>query len=189
MKNTSATLPQTLALVTKALAHTEEILRAEYERQLVAQKNTVLKELAEDGWDARKRYGFPYGSQSKREYMMQRARYSLCQELTESAERFPRGGMNAPDPRKPKADNWGRLAEKAEKLAKDALEGYCMKLAMKIDATGIAALKLTYEGGLDPWGWSYLKVNDDEQTWKTQMIVNVSCLGKVFNQWPTRLMS
>jgi hypothetical protein len=26
----------------------------------------------------------------------------------------------------------------------------------------------------------------EDQVWRTQMIVNVSVLGKLFNQWPTR---
>lgn len=29
-------------------------------------------------------------------------------------------------------------------------------------------------------------VAGERQTWRTKMIFNVSCLGKVFNQWPTR---
>jgi hypothetical protein len=39
------------------------------------------------------------------------------------------------------------------------------------------------------WNHSILTVTKPDgsvENWKTQMILNISCLGKVFNQWPTR---
>ena len=41
------------------------------------------------------------------------------------------------------------------------------------------------------WSFSILSVvkeDGSEEKWKTQMIINVSKLGKLFNQWPTRKM-
>lgn len=44
--------------------------------------------------------------------------------------------------------------------------------------------------GSHVWGHSTLTVRkgDTIERWKTQQIINVSVLGKVFNQWPTRLV-
>ncbi len=97
--------------------------------------------------------------------------------------------MRDPNIRTPKPDNAEKIAEQAAKMAKDALAGFCEKLAGKIDATGIAAVTVKYFGGINPWGWTHVLVNGDltpNQIWRTKMIVNISCLGKVFNQWPTR---
>jgi hypothetical protein len=41
----------------------------------------------------------------------------------------------------------------------------------------------------DVWGRSDLKVtlkDGSTEVWRTQVIVNVSKLGKLFNQWPSR---
>lgn len=181
----------TLALVSAALAPTQELLRAEYQRQLTEQANRVLRELEEDGWDAQKRYAFPTGTYSRRQYVEGRARYELMTRLTDG-QKASRSFFD-PNLRKPKTDIAERIAEQAAKLAKDALEGYCLKLAGKITALlddGATVKAVTYEGGLDPWGYSHVVVDasDRPQRWRTRMIINVSCLGKLFNQWPTRLI-
>jgi hypothetical protein len=43
--------------------------------------------------------------------------------------------------------------------------------------------------GSHVWGYSYLTItraSGSKECWKTQQILNVSVLGTVFNQWPTR---
>lgn len=82
-------------------------------------------------------------------------------------------------------------ADKAEafyrRITLDAVasfEGYVAKLAAKIGRT-IASATLT---GL-LWQGSTLRVTFDDGTvevWKTRQILNVSSLGTLFNQWPTR---
>lgn len=45
--------------------------------------------------------------------------------------------------------------------------------------------------GTHVWGYSFLtvtKADGSTEIWKTQQILNVSVLGNVFNQWPTRLV-
>lgn len=177
----------TLELLIEALAPTELVLRAEYNRQLTARMEKVLAELAEDGWDARKRFAYPYGTMGKVAYRLQEARYNSCNFYTNGVKGSI--SMHEPNIRVAKTDNAERIAAQAEKLAKVALEGFCAKLAGKIDATGIAAVSVKYLGGTNPWGWTHILVNSGtttSQVWRTKMIVNVSCLGKIFNQWPTR---
>ena len=193
---------KTLALVTKALAPTEAILRKEYERQLIAQYDALLVQLAADGWDANVHFDYPSGNLGRKAYAEQVARFKLCEKYTDGVK----GSRSSRDPniRVAKSDNYANISKEAAKLAKSALEGYCAKLAGKIDAHLAArtinecsdtihknpTLQISYEGNLNPWGWSHVLVacsDADSYVWETKMIVNVSCLGKVFNQWPTRL--
>ena len=189
---TTQTSP-TAALLAAALAPTEALLYQEFKRQLTDQKNKLLAELAVDGWDANKRYSYPSGSMGRERYFLQKFRYDLCQLYTENAGNGFRG-MHDPDIRNPRTDNATKIDRRAAKAAKDSLAGFVVKMTGKVDAlrveTGVKSI--SYQGGLDPWGHSHITVeltNGDRQLWRTQMIVNVSCLGKLFNQWPTRLVS
>ena len=68
--------------------------------------------------------------------------------------------------------------------AQAEVDAYIIKLALKI---GKAVVALTVRGDL--WDGSTLNVtcaDGEAQTWHTRCILNCSCLGKVFNQWPTR---
>jgi hypothetical protein len=176
---------KTLALVTAALAPTEAILRNEFERQLAERVVKMMDELKLDGWDAQKRYAYPHGTMSRVAYLAQVARYNLCNKYTNTEG----GSYNPRGPRIVSPKAWSEMvAKEAAEMAKVALEGYCAKLSAKIDATGIKASKVEYKGGLNPWGVSSIWVNSVAQEWHTKMIVNISCLGKLFNQWPTRLV-
>jgi hypothetical protein len=74
---------------------------------------------------------------------------------------------------------------KARKMAAAQFEAYAAKLNVKIgDKVHTAVL------AGNPWFGSHLTVvteNKGTQVWHTQMILNVSKLGKLFNQFPTRL--
>lgn len=184
----------TLALVRSALAPTLGLLRDEYERQLMKQKAEVFQTLEKDGWDAEKSFAYPRSSYiSKVDYLLQASRHKLCEQLTESTAKFGRG-FNQPNPRKPRFGIDFKLARQAEEMSIAALEGFACKMSGKIDLeaakTHSTVATVTYQGGLDPWGYSHIKValNDRTQWWRTRMIINVSCLGKLFNQWPTRLV-
>lgn len=64
---------------------------------------------------------------------------------------------------------------------------FASKLELKVGAVTEASLQ-TLRG---VWGESYLYVTTAEgvaQCWKTQTIVNRSVLGKLFFQWPTRIV-
>jgi len=80
--------------------------------------------------------------------------------------------------------------QKVERFVLDAredaaaqYEAFIAKLEGKIGETLSAVLT-----GNHVWGYSFLTVQtaEGQQTWKTQMIVNCSKLGKLFNQFPTR---
>jgi hypothetical protein len=104
---------------------------------------------------------------------------------------YYRGGLNAPEPRyfRPQEEIDAELRKEADEITEHDFTSYASKLAGKIAKPITEA---TVEGQL--WSHSFLRVSfkEDgvkcEQVWKTQMILNVSCLGKLFNQWPTRLV-
>jgi phage terminase Nu1 subunit (DNA packaging protein) len=78
-----------------------------------------------------------------------------------------------------------RELSEAARAAAANYDDYSHKLANKVGE----AVSATVEGNL----WSHsictvTKVDGTVERWKTQCILNQSCLGKVFNQWPTRKM-
>lgn len=76
-------------------------------------------------------------------------------------------------------------SDKAFWAANEEFNGYLAKLALKNVEKIISVDSLT--GNL--WSGSLLSVVVESQAtvvWETKCILNVSILGKVFNQWPTR---
>ena len=75
-----------------------------------------------------------------------------------------------------------RLIEQAGKEAAQGFEAYIKKLESKVGKYD----SVDYFGDL--FSFSVLKVTKDgvSESWKTQMIMNVSKYGKLFNQYPTR---
>lgn len=68
-----------------------------------------------------------------------------------------------------------------------SFDAYIKKLRSKIgDVTKASCLS-----SADVWGQSYLTVSTPagEEIWKTQRVLNVSSLGQLFNQWPTRRLA
>lgn len=74
-----------------------------------------------------------------------------------------------------------------ENSKRDAAEQYDAFIAKLITKIGeVTEAKMI---GDHVWSFSILTINKPDGTvenWKTQMIVNVSKLGKLFNQWPSR---
>lgn len=94
--------------------------------------------------------------------------------------------------RSPSEPNLRKISQEAEKRFIDAAkenagmqyDKFIFKLTKKVGS--IISAKLT---GDHVWGYSILTTTDLEGNkfyWKTQQIINVSKLGKVFNQYPTR---
>lgn len=83
------------------------------------------------------------------------------------------------------------LRREAKVVAEDTVAAFCAKLAGKVDreraegATVVGVASTT----IDRWssGTTVVRLSDgSEQEWHTKVILNQSCLGKLFNQWPTR---
>ncbi len=73
-----------------------------------------------------------------------------------------------------------------EQMAGASFESFVAKLEGKVGEH--AAASMLVDG---TWAYSLVEVTKPDgtvQRWKTQMIVNTSSLGTLFNQWPTRLV-
>lgn len=78
------------------------------------------------------------------------------------------------------------FVERAKEFAGIQYDEFVVKLVNKIGEVTDASLD-----GDHVWGYSVLTVTKTDGTkekWKTQQIVNVSKLGLLFNQWPSRKM-
>lgn len=136
------------------------------------------------GWDLNVVAPHPHGRMSRREYKQAEAWLGFCNAITTWTQPSRRHG----DPNIVKWSDAG-VREKLRTVAEMAgasFDLYVTKLEGKVGEHSTATL--TCGGGV--WGYSVISVTTPAgiQHWKTQQIVNVSVLGTLFNQWPTRLM-
>lgn len=196
-------------MVLEALQPTEAIIAAEWERQLHVEYNQFKEILERDGMNAAIAFGYPDSNMGRKSYMVQLARRNYCEKHTTAVQGGPQLYMarKTNDPRMFRPGSTDGFKAIAAKGAKDSLASFSSKLTLKIEAElkrplikpdGGGYLNNTakpvaakFIGGTDPWGHSHVLItldNSTTQLWKTRMIINVSCLGKVFNQFPTRLV-
>lgn len=120
------------------------------------------------------------GSMGKLEYNLVMSTYRIIQSLTTALKDAYRQEDRTvvADPAKVEifVNDCGERAEKE-------YTAFVAKLEIKVGTCDAAELT-----GDHVWGYSFLRVTkgSDVTVWKTQQIVNVSVLGKCFNQWPTR---
>jgi hypothetical protein len=121
---------------------------------------------------------------SRAEYFVTLATYNLFRRLTTS--RASSRGMHDPNYADMNTQGIEAFVKDAREDAAFQYEAYIAKLNKKIGPVTAASLE-----GNHVWGFSILtvtKANGGTERWKTQTIINQSKLGKVFNQFPTRLM-
>lgn len=125
---------------------------------------------------------YPSGlNMDRAQYRTAVAKYQMFQQLTT----WRKGSVGLHDPCYADVD-----PEKVEKYVQAAREdaatqydAYVAKLIKKIGPVKLARLE-----GNHVWSYSFLHVETKRgmEVWKTQMILNHSKYGKVFNQFPTR---
>lgn len=155
--------------------------RAEqYARQIVAE---VRAELKAANNDLEKCAPYPSGMNSSRAaYMGQLAKYQLFHKLCQC--RASSRAMHEPNFADVNSNYVAKFVKEAREDAAYQYDAFIAKLIKKIGPVQTAVLQ-----GNHVWGHSFLTVvteTGDMQIWKTQTIVNVSKLGKIFNQFPTR---
>lgn len=146
--------------------------------------NKVLEELAANNWDAQICAPWPHNlSYGSPEYHQARAKEALFNSLTEDAPGHRSYKMGAPNLRQKSPKCEKKFIDDARENASLQYEAFICKLENKIGSHSEAVLD-----GSHVWGYSILTVTTPEGTerWKTQMIINTSKLGKMFNQFPTR---
>lgn len=173
----------TIELVKAAIEPQRE---AAVSRAVQVMKNrleAIKQHLEDNGWDMDKAFPYPNSGCGRVAYKTAVERYTFARRVTKSL-------VSSKRPSDPWPVRWDDEAERREilcatEMANANFDEYAAKLAAKIgdDATAIEC------DGSFIWAHSILTVTHTDggvSRWKTQMIVNVSCLGKLFNQWPTR---
>jgi len=157
------------------------IARADKEAHALVER--VRADLEKHAWDFAAAAPYPRSlHMSRRDYLMGVSKYKLYAALTRSTNAILR-------PKEPHivtmhADKIAKFIQEAKENAADQYEAFVAKLCGKVGEVESATLS-----GDHVWSYSLLKVTKPDgatETWKTRMIINVSKLGKLFNQWPTR---
>ena len=141
------------------------------------------KELADAGNDLHIAAPYPASfNTTRKQYMTGLSKYRFFNNITEWRE----GQIVRPNSPCYADIVEAKVAEFVATARKDAAEQYdsfVAKLNAKIGPASAALLT-----GNHVWGYSFLFVEtaSGKQCWKTQMIINRSKLGKLFNQFPSR---
>lgn len=166
-----------------AVAHLKEdaMKRAEdFARERIAK---AIQQLEEVGMD--RDLVAPYPSamkEDRKSYAVKLGRYRFFCSITKTVS-----GMHSfKDPRivTVEEDKIEKVVAETREMAAAQYDAFVAKLINKT-GEGVISAELT---GNHVWGYSKLRVlkEGSEEIWKTQTIINVSKLGKVFNQFPTR---
>lgn len=150
----------------------------------------VLVELEAHGWDLNKAAPQPAATMRRADYQRAKSTRSLYESLTKPApgtDTLPWYRPGAPMIRVRNEKSEAGFVKLAGEEAAVQYDAFVLKLVAKADPKGECyGAKLD---GSHVWGYSTLTVwrhNESAERWRTHTIVNVSKLGKVFNQWPTR---
>lgn len=161
----------------------EDAVAAAVER-MTDRINVELAKLAAVDGDLNKLYERPSSRiHDRNEYRKLAALRGFIYSITEK----PRARLDylpsGPDYRVPDGRRFEAVIARTAQQASLAFDAYVAKLSAKIGECVAAEV----EGWL--WQHSILTVTRADgsvERWKTQCIINVSVLGKLFNQWPTR---
>jgi len=174
--------------MTTAIAQVVEPLREsakdraeKFARQYVER---LMAELEASGWDARIAAPYPSSSRTTRsEYLAALSKYQMVRKLTRWANHSVACIPSNPEIVVPHEESIEQFIQEARQDADAQYSVFIAKLEGKVGAHTSAVLI-----GNHVWDHSILTVETPagKQNWKTQQILNVSKLGKVFNQWPTR---
>lgn len=148
-------------------------------RQKVA---NVMAELAANGWDLLACAPYPARNAPNRDAAL--AKWQLFRSLVRHLKSV-RSFMDTTDIVEPSEGAIERYVALNCQSAADQYDSFVIKLVSKI-GEGVVDAKLA---GDHVWAESTLTVNKADgsvEFWRTQQIVNVSKLGLLFNQWPTR---
>lgn len=168
----------------------EPLLKEAEDSAVISATNFIQKvteDLASSGWDINKCAPYPSNvgvRMGHHDYHRMKAKYNLYHSLVTDASpsNLPRKVSDSYivkiDP-----ERQSRFIEDARRDAALQYESFIQKLENKIGGHSEAVLE-----GSHIWGYSILTVTTPEgiERWKTHTIINVSKLGKLFNQYPSR---
>ena len=153
----------------------------------VAYVERLMVRLEEAGWDLEIAAPTPRTNIGKAAYIQAKNKRNTMLSFTkEAGDRLICRRMGEPNIRVRNGEAITRFIEQTKQAAAAEFDAFVAKLNTKIGAHDDAILI----EGANVWAHSILKVTKGQeiQKWKTQQILNISKLGNVFNQWPTRLV-
>lgn len=169
--------------IEKAVSPLKEDAQERAEQEAVKLIEKVKVSLSDAGNDLKKAAPYPDSFRMGRnEYITAIGKRTLYSSLVD--HRQCTGMVNEPDFVDISNEKIERFIKESRDNAAFQYDKFVAKLVGKIGDTKSAILS-----GNHVWGYSILTIelpNGESQNWKTQQIVNVSKLGKLFNQWPTR---
>lgn len=172
----------TTSLIAQAVEPLREAAIARAEKEARNFLLSISKKLEENNYDRNAFAPYPKGTDYSG-FSTKKAWYELVRRVTNSnwpGSRSPKD----PDIAKMDFDVSYKFVEQQKKDASFEYDAFIAKLESKIGEVVSAELE-----GDHVWGYSFLtveKADGSKEKWKTQMIVNVSKHGKLFNQFPTR---
>ena len=154
----------------------------------------LYTDLSAHNWDINAAFPYPYGGanrMSRNEYEMAKARRAFAESVTVRDESKP-SGYRISDPYFVVRDD-ARMADFIRIAEMDAIcqfDNFIVKLEGKVSA--VAPIEtVQFDMAASPWSNSTLTVNHvggEISVWRTKQIINVSKLGRLYNQWPTNRM-
>ncbi len=182
--------------ISAALAATHQVISAQlepYKAECIERaerafldyiENVIKPALEEGGYDLNEIAPYPSSLHESRSSYLHKQRYRA--EISSLTESLPRESFSpsAPEIVKLSDERVARRVQQTRDAMATDFDSYVNKLSTKI-GEGVVSAEIT--GRL--WDYSTLTVTKNDgsvERWRTQQIINVSCLGKLFNQWPTR---
>lgn len=163
-----------------------QAIREDYVARYTEMMMVVLKRdragLEAVGMDAQQYAPYPSGNMSRADYRKAEFKYRRVRSSFRGVKSCR--SMREPEIVVEREDAEPRVREAARQAADAEIDSYLYKMTGKI---GKLATKATTNGRIWDSATMIVECADGEtQTWSTRCIINCSCLGKVFNQWPTR---
>lgn len=162
------------------------ILRAQdYTRDRIAH---YKQQLAANGWDVNAVAPRPHSRMSRSAYAQAGALRAFVTSIVDFVVAPPARTKDAPVIVEASPEREEHMINRAGRDASEDFDVYVNKLADKA-GDGVVDAAIT---GCSLWEGSLLTVVYADRTtavWKTQQIINISVLGKMFNQWPTRRLA
>ncbi|MFN7536706.1 MAG: hypothetical protein ACK5QN_03285 [Burkholderiales bacterium] len=176
-----------VSAIERAVQPLREIARAQARQRATCLIERKLSELQSVAWDLRRVAPSPHANMTRSEYRQAERLRQVFKQLTapsQAQEIVVHYARKTPEIRiqSPQAERL--FIEQMIEGADIAYRLYVEKLCKKVGEVESAELQMHS----DIWDCSYLYVvaGGEKQIWKTQVITNISSLGKPFYQWPTR---
>lgn len=145
--------------------------------------DNALAEIAAAGWDLNVCAPRPRSTiVSRLKYHTDMSKHVFYSRITKAT--WCSKSQSAPDIREKSQALEARYINACREATAEQYDAFVWKMLGKIGDATEAKLE-----GNHVWGYSFLTVfkpDNSLQVWKTQQILNVSKLGTLFNQWPSR---